>query len=404
MLFIRLLRFMKGVVVFTLSGGFTERFLNLCMRAGIPVFDTVRRPDCIRASTTAHSYRAMRPIAKKTGVRMRLHSKSGLPFLLHRYRRRGGLLVGILLFAAFLGVMSQFLWSIEIEGNESIPQETIVEKLRECGVREGAYTRGIDTFEAERQMQLLLPDISWIAINLRASTASIEIRERSRPPELIDDNTPCNVVSARTGQIVEMEVYDGEPVLHVGDTVEEGQLVVNSFIGGIRNRSLGRLVHARAKIVVEFPQDVTIRVPLEEEIREPVGETSVKRSVNLFGVRIPLYFTLPDGTCNVYSQTTQPFVIGLKLPLTITRETYEPVRVHTVSFTEDQAREEALSRLLDYEQDFAQVGEIVSKMANGEFSGNEYVVWAQYILRQDAAREQVLHPEAETADETSSLP
>lgn len=358
------------------------------MRAGIPVFDARRTNHSIRAFTTARSYRHMRPVAKKTNVRMRIADKKGLPFILRRYRKRIGLMIGLLLFVLFLGGMSQFLWNIEVEGNERISTETVLERLRECGVYEGAYMRGIDSFEAERQMMLLLPDISWIAVNLRGSTASVELRERSLPPEIIDDNTPCNVVAARTGQIVEMEVYDGEPVLRVGDTVEEGQLVVSSFVGGIRNREIGRLVHARARIIVEFTEDVEIRIPLEEEIREPLGTSFVKRSVTLFTLKIPLYFGLPDAPCNVYSKTTQPFLLGLRLPLTISTDVYEPVAIHTLLFTEEQAREEALSRLIDYERDFSQLGKIMSKTANGAREGESYVVRARYILRQNAAQEQ----------------
>lgn len=388
MLLIHLLRFIKGIVSFRLTGGFIERFLNLCMRAGIPVFDTVRSEEGVTARTTARSYRSMRPIAKKTGVRVRLTSKSGLPFLMHRYRRRAGLAAGLLLFFLFLGVMSRFIWNIEIEGNETIPRETILESLEACGVREGAYVGGIDTLEAERRMMLLIPDISWIAINLRASTAAVEISEQVRPPEMIDSNVPCNVVAARTGQIVEMEVYEGEPVVKVGDAVAEGQLIVSSFVGGIKNREIQRMTHARAKVLAEFQEDVEIRVALEEEIREPLSDERVKkRSLSLFGLRVPFYISLPKTTCNVYKKSTQPIIAGLKLPLEWITETYEPVAVHHVRFTEDQAREEALSQLLDYEKEFAQIGEIASKTANGALEGEVYVIHAQYTLRQDIARQ-----------------
>ena len=77
----------------------------------------------VTACTTAAGYKRLRPIAKKTGVRMRLIEKGGMPFTRFRYRKRIGLLVGALLFALFLGGMSRFIWNVEIEGAETIKEE-----------------------------------------------------------------------------------------------------------------------------------------------------------------------------------------------------------------------------------------------------------------------------------------
>ena len=387
MLFIHLIRFVKGVVGFTLSGGFIERFLNLCTRAGIPVFDTHRTAQGLEARTTARGYRKMRPIAKKTGVRLRMSEKSGLPFWLIRYRKRVGFLIGLGFFVLFLGVMSRFIWNIELSGNETLSDEYLLENLKACGIREGAYIGDIDVTQAQREMLLLTPELSWIAINLRASTADVEIREREMPPEMIDTETPCNVVAGRTGQIVRMVVYDGQPVLREGDTVQEGELIVSAYMEGIKNKERGHLVHARAEVIAEFVEDVSIRVPLAEEVREPMGETVKKHSLTLFGLRIPLYLTgAPKGPSDCRTRTVQPIVMGLKLPLMLRTDTYQPLRIEQLTLTEDEAREEAMQQLWQYEEDFSSIGEIVGKEAKGEVSGGAYVLNARFTLRQDIAR------------------
>ncbi|MCI8622509.1 MAG: sporulation protein YqfD [Provencibacterium sp.] len=388
MLFVYLLRFLKGIVGFTLTGGFIERFLNLCTRAGLPVFNTVRRPDSLSACTTARSYRQMRPIAKRTGVRMRLSYKSGMPFILQRYRKRIGLAAGVLLFALFLGGMSRFIWSIELEGNDTLADQYLLDNLAKCGVYERAYIGSLDTLSAERKMLVLTPEISFIAINLRASTAQVQIKEREMPPEMIDTGTPCNVVAARTGQIVEMEVYDGSPVVKVGDGVEEGDLIVSGYVEGLSVKR-GYAVHARAKAVAEFEEEVRIEVPLREELREPAGKTVTKRSLRLFGLRIPLYFTgPPKGPSDQVTRTVQPVVLGLRLPVQFTTERYSPVLVETVTLTEEQAREQALGELWQYQQDFSSIGEVVGKTAVGKLEGDRYVLNAVFTLQQDIARQQ----------------
>lgn len=387
MLFVYLLRFLKGIVGFTLTGGFIERFLNLCTRAGLPVFNTVRRPDSLSACTTARSYRQMRPIAKKTGVRMRLAYKRGLPFILQRYHKRVGLLAGAVFFALFLGVMSRFIWSIEITGNENLSEGYILENLARCGIHERAYIGSIDTLSAERQMMVITPELSFIAINLRACTAQVQLGERELPPEMIDTADPCNIIAARAGRIVEMEVYDGTPAVKVGDGVREGELIVSGYMEGLRVKR-GYAVHARARVIAEFEQEVHIEIPLHEQLREPVGETKTKRSLQLFGLRIPLYLSgAPKGPCDLTTRTVQPVVLGLRLPLQIVAESYQPVAVQTIKRSEEQAREQAQKELWQYQQDFSSIGEVMGKTASGKLSGERYVLDAVFTMRQDIARQ-----------------
>ncbi|MCI8443041.1 MAG: sporulation protein YqfD [Provencibacterium sp.] len=388
MLFVYLLRFLKGIVGFTLTGGFIERFLNLCTRAGLPVFNTLRRPDSLSACTTARAYRQMRPIARKTGVRMRIAYKRGLPFILQRYHKRIGILIGTAFFVLFLGVMSRFIWSIEITGNETLSEEYILENLARCGIHERAYIGSIDTLSAERQMMLITPELSFIAINLRACTAQIQLGEREMPPEMIDTREPCNIIAARTGRIVEMEVYDGSPVVKVGDGVREGELIVSGYVEGLRVKR-GYAVHARARVIAEFEEEVHIEVPLREQLREPVGEAKVKRSLHLFGLRLPLSFGgAPKGSFELTTRTVQPVVLGLRLPLQIISESYQPVAVQAIELSESQAREQAQKQLWQYQQDFSAIGEVVGKTASGKLSGERYLLDAVFTMRQDIARPQ----------------
>lgn len=386
MLFVYFIRFIKGIVSFSLTGGFIERFINLCAREGLPVFNTVRRQESLSACTTAHAYRHMRPIAKRTGVRMRITDKRGLPFLLHRYRKRVGLLIGLLLFALFLGGMRQFLWDIEFEGNETLSEEYLLGKLRECGVYERAYIGAIDTLSAERQMMLITPELSFIAINLRASTAFIQLSERETPPEMIDTGEPCNIVAARTGQIVEMEVYDGMPAVKVGDGVQEGELIVSGYMEGLKIKR-GYPVHARARVIAEFEEPVRIEIPLNEQLREPVGEPVIKHRLHLFGLAIPLYLTRPPkGPCDLQVRTTQPIVLGLRLPLQFSVESYQPIAEQEITLTEEEARAQAQQALWQYQEDFSAIGEVVGKTAAGKLEDGQYVLEANFTLRQDIAR------------------
>lgn len=388
MLFVRFIRFIRGAVTFTLTGGFIERFLNLSARSGLPIWGAVRERDTTTATTTPKSYRAMRTVAKKTGVRMRIKEKTGLPFFVVKYQKRKGILIGLFLCVSFFFGMSRFIWNVEITGNETLPTDYLIQNLLECGVYEGAYKGSIDTLKAENEMLLCTPKLSWIAINLRASTATVQVKEREVAPELIDDGSPCNVIAARTGQIVEMEVYDGAAALAVGDTVQEGELLVNAYMDGITEKGRGYFVHARARVIAEFVQDVEISVPLSQELRTPTGEVVSKRKIELLGAAIPLYFKdTPKGDYSRASNVSQIKLFGRGLPVFIATEQYTMQTVTQTQLSESEAREVALLKLQQYEQDFSKVGTIEGKTASGNTVDGQYVINAQFTLRQDIARQ-----------------
>ena len=100
-----ILGYIRGYVVICAEGCFLERFLNICMRRGIFLWDVKRRGDtCLDACISAKGFKALRQIAKKTKTRVRIKSRHGLPFLLFRYRKRRLAAVGVVLFAAVLSM------------------------------------------------------------------------------------------------------------------------------------------------------------------------------------------------------------------------------------------------------------------------------------------------------------
>ena len=123
----RIIRFLKGYVVICVEGHFCERFLNICMRRGI-YLGNVRRmgEERICAEISIAAFREIRSIARKTRTHVTIASRCGLPFLLHRYRKRRFALVGIALFFVVLWYLSSHIMGIEIMGNERIPTTDIL--------------------------------------------------------------------------------------------------------------------------------------------------------------------------------------------------------------------------------------------------------------------------------------
>ena len=65
--------------------------------------------------------------------------QSGLLAFLGRFRRRYALLTGLALSLATVCVLSQFVLTVEVAGNQRVPTAVILSELRRQGLRPGAY-------------------------------------------------------------------------------------------------------------------------------------------------------------------------------------------------------------------------------------------------------------------------
>ena len=383
MFFVKLLRFLRGTVLFKLTGGFSERFINLCGRGGIPLWDFTAHPLGFSAHTTAKGYKRMRPYAKKTGVKIRIQRKEGVPFLLHRYRKRTGLLAGLLAAVVLLGYMSGFVWKIEVTGNEAISTQEILAALDELGFREGTRKHGVDARELEQRMILKLGGLSWIGVNIQGSTARVEVRERTLPPDLIDqDDVPTNVVAAEDGQIIYLEVYDGQAVVALGDTVMQGDLIVSGITEDKHGNSA--LKHARAKVVAQVVGEKEIRIPLEETLRVPTGEEKQQKFLSLGSFQLPISFGGPPKTgYETKVESSRLTVLGRELPLVIETRRHFPYYEENVRLTAEQAKAKALSQLADWEKEEDEGGKIIDRTLSGQVEGKHFVLNAQYIAEKN---------------------
>lgn len=393
MFLLNFIRYLRGYVMFTVSGAFVERFLNLAARERIPIWDGHKRGDSFTGKTLASEYRKLRKHAKKTQVKLRVAEKSGAPFKRRQYRKRTGLLVGLGIFFVFVFLMSRFIWRVEVGGNERVAASDIIAVLEDIGVAPGALRASIDVRGVERRALLALDDMSWIALNIKGSTAYIEVRESDRKPAMIDPDMPCNIVAARSGQIMSMLVHSGQAVKAVGDTALEGDMLVS----GITQDRLGQNLfkHARAQVIARVQHQIVVKVPLQQTKFIETGEVRYRRYVSIFGWDMPLFlpFKIPHPY-HVDREKNMLTVSGEEMPCGILREKYVLMQEIPVTYTEDEAKLLALKELDLRQKAELTDAEILDKSAKGMLEGDSFVLIAEYVCTMDIAKErQILKSE-----------
>lgn len=383
MFLIRLLRWLRGTVTFLIFGTFPERFINLALRKGLPLWDITPLPDAMQATTYAKQYKKIIPLAKKSRVKIRASKKRGLPFINWRYRKRVGLVAGLLFFALATMFLSTRIWMIEVSGIERLDQNEIVTQLGELGLNPGVARKRIDTTALEKKMLMQNSDIAFIAINLKNSKAEVQINERILPPEKI---TPpdryANVVAACDGQIKYMEVYNGQPVVTLGDTVLTGDVIIRGLMEDKHQNT--RLVFARAKVIARVYERLEVIVPVEQLVFLPFGDAVLRKTLKFEGFSIPLTFT-PLPSCDKLDVACTKRVLSAKPSIVLEECIITPLRQESITLTEFEAKEQAMRQLADAETKLA-AESIVSRNVEQQFDGTTYVIQELLIIEKDIAK------------------
>lgn len=394
MVFIRLIRFLMGYVVFTAKGGFPERFINLCANHSVALWDVKCVGNSIRASATAKAYKLIREPARKSGMLPRISERHGLPFFLNRYKRRVGLLAGAAVAMIILALLSSMLWSVTVEGNEKVSAEELSLYLEELGVKSGSRRSGIDIPGVQKEILNKFPELSWASLNITGSKANLEVRERISPPEMFDINAPCNIIASHDGEIVRLDAYTGEAVAQTGSAVVKGDLLIS---GVMQSKLYHYYVHAKGTVIARTIREITSEAEKNPQ-SERIAREKIRYSLYLFGIKIPFGTKLKEY--GEYSKH-QSFASsnGTVLPVGMIRERFSVFEECAPALSEEQAALICITKYYHEYRDILSEAEIISAEIKTDSSDSAYKITGKYRLEENIGVEQYFQVE-EQAENT----
>ena len=317
----------KSGIKLELMGTLPESVLNTCALNAIELWDM----QCVDAYTLTfcafeRDLEDIKSIAQKCMCELKVIDKS--PLIKHRetIKRRWYLPLFLAAVALMLGVSGLFVWDIRLEGCEDLSRGKAMRVLEDCGLKEGCFWPAISSDMIRSRVIEKLPQIAWMSVNVSGSRAVVQIRERQAKPEIYDEHSPVNVVAAKTGIIRRMSVLNGYPLVSVGDSVLEGDVLVS----GSPESLLGTFRQLRAKAQVyagTWYELSSVSIPLAEKSAHGpgYGRLALKFGKN----RINLYISSGKGVdeCDKIISEHKIGIEGLfTLPVTIVWESYKPYR------------------------------------------------------------------------------
>ncbi|HEX2937351.1 MAG TPA: sporulation protein YqfD [Ruminiclostridium sp.] len=384
MFFVRLIQMFLGYINFRADGARLEKFLNFTAKSRVVLWNIRRSGTAIYASALASKYKVIEEQAKKAGVQITVLKKKGLPVYIRRLKKRLGFVIGIAIFAAVIFYFSGYVWTVNVSGNSTVSTREILYTLSDLGLSPGVRKSTFDKKAVEQQAVMKIPELSWLHINLDGSVAKVEVGERSNRPEVVPDDRPCNIKALQTGQIINIEVYEGQSVFKVGDTVQKNELIVSGVIEEPKT-TVTRYVHARAKVIAATNRQLSVKVPFKTTAVKDTGKSIKKYSLNFLNVSIPFYYGVPKGNYRrlVYKN---PLVIGgTALPISFNTTDFEEYKNVPVTLTKQQAVQKAQSILASKEKAEMSGINVKSKSYAQKFDGNSVEITGNYKCEENIA-------------------
>lgn len=335
--------YLRGYVMISVSGFAVERFLNMATYRQILFWDASYRGTAMQMKTSFTGLQDLQYCADKTGCTLTVLAYGGLPARLRRMHGHPIFFAGIFCFVIALYVLSSFVWVVKVEGNERLSAEDILQSCADYQLHPGAWKANLDPEALTQALLTQYSDIAWVSIRIEGTQATVSLAETIEAPEIIDKETPCDMVAAKDGVILEIATERGTPAVAVGDVVKAGDVLISSeiFVGVEGEEGHMESVAASGSVQARTWTKITEELSLTEEQKVYDAEEKTNH-ILLVGDNLEIDWLRPhiEGTYDVDAQAPQSLTIGdWRLPLSIVTQQYRPYTTTQVQRTEDEAKQ-----------------------------------------------------------------
>ncbi|MFI3212107.1 MAG: sporulation protein YqfD [Eubacteriales bacterium] len=286
---LRIIRYCKGYVKIKIWGYAPERFINLCGNHRIVLWDLIKYEQYYELKVIVSDLWFMKNLAKKTGVRISILERFGMPFFLKNHKKRKIFLAGFPLCIFFLLSMTRFIWAIDCNGNSEVTNDVLLDFLENHKVTYGTYIPSIDTETLELELRREFPVFTWVSVTIDGTRIYIDVNENDilNTSDLSQEaGDYYDIVSSTDGIITSILTRSGVPMVKVGDTVNAGDILISGSVpiydndGNIKSF---QYVKADGDIYIQTEYEVAEEMQRYYQYKDYTGEEVSKGFVEIFG-------------------------------------------------------------------------------------------------------------------------
>lgn len=356
----RLIRFLKGYVQIRLISREPERFLNLCARGGILMWQVTSRDGCYEMYLSTKDFFRLYPFCHKSGSKIKIIGKYGFTFYIYRNRKRKIFFAGGVLFLGIIFLLSMFVWNIRVTGNYANSTGTILEFLKTKGITHGILKFKIECTDIVSMLRKEFPNITWVSARLEGTQLILEIKENVDGyvmEEIAEE--PSDLRATKDGTVAAIITRAGTPLVLPGATCKKGDILVSGEIA-VRNDSQEvtgyRYVPADADILLETIWYYFDEFSLTYEERSYQKESGTYPLLQFGKFRLECFWPFGKyGTADEETHLTQlRLTENFLLPVSVGYRKILPYTTEEKRYTREEASEISQSHLKQYREKLEQ--------------------------------------------------
>ena len=344
-MYIQILKnYILGYVRIQIEGYFIERVMNLCLNKQILLWCSKRKKTTLlEATISMKDFKVLAKLVKQSKCKVKIKQKKGLPFLFNKYKKRKIFFLLLAFIITGILMLSNFVWNIEIVGNESISKDEILQSLKDDGLTIGRLKNKVDTKEIISKMRLNRNDLAWIGIELKGTNAVVKVVEAKKKPEIIKEDEYCNIVAKKAGRIVKVNAINGTPLVKEGDVVTQNMPLIGGWLEGKYTGT--RYVHANGEVTAKVWYTKKEKVELKQLKLTKTENKETKYSVRINNFTINFYKTLSkfEKYDTIEENKKLKLFSNFYLPLEIIKKTNIEQIEQEINYTKEEAKQQAIN-------------------------------------------------------------
>ena len=386
---IEILKYIRGYLRIRVWGFSPERFMNLCSNKDILLWDIAREGDVYYMNITLKGFFNLRPIVKKTGTRVAVLQRYGLPFFLPKLLKRKVFMAGLFLAVAFWIWSSSYIWKIELGGNYQITDDIFSDFLKENHVSEGMRKESLDIETLEKQIRRQFPQVTWASAKLEGTKLKIDIKENDAPiiSDMRKETVGSDLVTQYEGIVVSIMVRSGVPVVTAGDVVEAGSVVVEGKVpihnddGTIREYIF---VDADADVVLEHTVEFVDSLPFDYVKKEYTGREKKRYYLRLGTNEWKMPENRPFLVYDSVIKESRPLIFQkLSIPIYTGSYTHREYQNVEYVYTLDEAKALLNKKISSFIESLGEKGvQIIEKNVKIDTTADSWVVSGEFLIQE----------------------
>lgn len=348
---LQFVRFIKGYLVIRVTGSAPERFINLCSNHQILLWDITIQADGYRMKIGYRDFYRIKGFTRKTGTRVVVTERFGLPFLSGKIWKRRIFVAGVAGSLLFWLLMSTRIWTVDIRGNYYITDDVFMDFLAENEIRHGMRKEELAIEELEKAIRNRFDMVTWTSVKLSGSRLLVQIKENElygRESGDGQEKTPIrtgqDLVADTDGVITSIVTRSGVPLVKAGSEVKKGDVLVEGAVpimaedGSVKRYDFCK---ADADIFIQCRKKAVEELPLFYNEKNYSGRSKTRKFIELSGHRFLMGFPIKGyEEYDILEDKRQLILFGsLALPVFYGTEEIREYSGMQQNYTEEQVKE-----------------------------------------------------------------